>query len=326
MGLLCTVQDRSHWLLRSHLGAVRAGHRCKRGGMCASAARNRRSLHTTVQSPRCHGRTGSNQAAHVLVWTEPLHTAAIAHMSRLQVRGLLETTYLRGRARMIDRNAAADETRYIMHCSTNQAAILHLKPARIHSSFCSSTCQHNVSQNGPIKVTCVIIYIFHAAMQGTLALELLEQVPHRLDAILVCVSGGGMISGIAAAAKALQPDIAIIAAEPSGSSPILCPLALLHLIVLMPGLRSLVCQGFPYHCKLLQHSQHCWMLATSGSTLKLHAGTYASICSEAWQAFQVAAAGSVPQFVEAIMVCRQEQCSRHGCLSQSWALSNHGGP
>lgn len=42
--------------------------------------------------------------------------------------------------------------------------------------------------------------------QGTIALEFLEQVPD-LDAILVPVSGGGMISGIAIAAKAIKPDI-----------------------------------------------------------------------------------------------------------------------
>ena len=37
-------------------------------------------------------------------------------------------------------------------------------------------------------------------------MEFLEQVP-ELDAILVPVSGGGMISGIAIAAKAIKPNI-----------------------------------------------------------------------------------------------------------------------
>ena len=40
--------------------------------------------------------------------------------------------------------------------------------------------------------------------QGTIAYELLEQVPD-LDAILVPISGGGMTSGIAIATKALSP-------------------------------------------------------------------------------------------------------------------------
>lgn len=44
-----------------------------------------------------------------------------------------------------------------------------------------------------------------------------RQVP-GLDAIIVPISGGGMISGIALAAKALRPSIKVIAAEPSGSN------------------------------------------------------------------------------------------------------------
>lgn len=46
-------------------------------------------------------------------------------------------------------------------------------------------------------------------------MHLLPQVP-GLEAIIVPVSGGGMISGIAVAAKALKPGIKIIAAEPTG--------------------------------------------------------------------------------------------------------------
>lgn len=51
--------------------------------------------------------------------------------------------------------------------------------------------------------------------QGTIAIEFLEQVPH-LDAILVPVSGGGMISGIALYAKSIKPSIKIFAVVPEG--------------------------------------------------------------------------------------------------------------
>ena len=59
------------------------------------------------------------------------------------------------------------------------------------------------------------------AGQGTIGLELLEQcspggVHPPLDAVLVPVSGGGMIGGIALAIKALQPSVRIIACEPHG--------------------------------------------------------------------------------------------------------------
>ncbi|MFM1804507.1 MAG: hypothetical protein RL136_1386 [Planctomycetota bacterium] len=51
------------------------------------------------------------------------------------------------------------------------------------------------------------------AGQGTIALELLDECP-QLDAIIVPLGGGGLISGIAIAAKALKPSIRIIGAEP----------------------------------------------------------------------------------------------------------------
>jgi len=50
------------------------------------------------------------------------------------------------------------------------------------------------------------------AGQGTLGLEVVEQVP-GLDAVLVPVGGGGLISGVAVAVKALCPDVKIIGVE-----------------------------------------------------------------------------------------------------------------
>ena len=50
------------------------------------------------------------------------------------------------------------------------------------------------------------------AGQGTIALEVLEQEP-GLDAIIVPVGGGGLVSGIAVAAKALKPSVQVIGVE-----------------------------------------------------------------------------------------------------------------
>jgi threonine dehydratase len=50
------------------------------------------------------------------------------------------------------------------------------------------------------------------AGQGTVGLEMLEQVP-ELDALVVPVGGGGLISGIAIAAKAARPQIRIYGVE-----------------------------------------------------------------------------------------------------------------
>ncbi|HEY8068763.1 MAG TPA: threonine ammonia-lyase [Burkholderiales bacterium] len=50
------------------------------------------------------------------------------------------------------------------------------------------------------------------AGQGTVALEMLEQAP-ELDVLAVPVGGGGLISGMAIAAKALKPSIEVVGVE-----------------------------------------------------------------------------------------------------------------
>lgn len=54
------------------------------------------------------------------------------------------------------------------------------------------------------------------AGQGTSALELLEEVP-ELDVIVCPVGGGGQLSGVAVAAKALRPGIRVVGAEPAAA-------------------------------------------------------------------------------------------------------------
>ena len=52
------------------------------------------------------------------------------------------------------------------------------------------------------------------AGQGTVALEILRQHEADIEAIFVPVGGGGLIAGIAAAVKALRPEIKVIGVEP----------------------------------------------------------------------------------------------------------------
>jgi threonine dehydratase len=54
------------------------------------------------------------------------------------------------------------------------------------------------------------------AGQGTMALELLQQAP-QLDALITPVGGGGLASGVAIAAHALKPELALFGAEPLGA-------------------------------------------------------------------------------------------------------------
>jgi threonine dehydratase len=55
------------------------------------------------------------------------------------------------------------------------------------------------------------------AGQGTAALELLQDAG-PLDALLVCVGGGGLISGCAVAARHLQPGCRVIGVEPDAGN------------------------------------------------------------------------------------------------------------
>jgi threonine dehydratase len=55
-----------------------------------------------------------------------------------------------------------------------------------------------------------------AAGQGTAGLEILEDLP-GVDTIVVPVGGGGLIVGIATAAKALSPGVRVVAVQPEAS-------------------------------------------------------------------------------------------------------------
>lgn len=55
------------------------------------------------------------------------------------------------------------------------------------------------------------------AGQGTVALELVEQVPDAAT-VLVCVGGGGLISGMAVVLRALRPDVRIVGVQSVGSA------------------------------------------------------------------------------------------------------------
>jgi threonine dehydratase len=56
------------------------------------------------------------------------------------------------------------------------------------------------------------------AGHGTMALEILEDAPGT-RAIITAIGGGGLITGVGSAAKALKPDIKIIGAEPETAAP-----------------------------------------------------------------------------------------------------------
>jgi len=72
------------------------------------------------------------------------------------------------------------------------------------------------------------------AGQGTLGLEILEDVPD-VDAIVVPVSGGGLIAGIAVAVKASRAHTKIVAVEPESSPSLALALAAGHPVPVPPA-------------------------------------------------------------------------------------------
>lgn len=69
------------------------------------------------------------------------------------------------------------------------------------------------------------------AGQGTLALEILEDMPD-CDTILIAIGGGGLITGMATALKALKPNVRIIGIEPEGSPTLKASLDAGHVVTL----------------------------------------------------------------------------------------------
>jgi threonine dehydratase len=55
------------------------------------------------------------------------------------------------------------------------------------------------------------------AGQGTLGLELVRDMPRNIESVVVPVGGGGLISGVAVAVKALRPEVKVIGVEAAGA-------------------------------------------------------------------------------------------------------------
>ncbi len=62
------------------------------------------------------------------------------------------------------------------------------------------------------------------AGQGTVGREMLKQSP-GIDVLVVAIGGGGLISGVATAAKAMAPDIRVVGVEPVGAPTLSASLA-----------------------------------------------------------------------------------------------------
>ncbi|MDX6223931.1 MAG: threonine dehydratase, partial [Frankiales bacterium] len=67
--------------------------------------------------------------------------------------------------------------------------------------------------------------------QGTVGLEILEQVPD-VKTVVVCTGGGGLVAGTAVAVKTLRPDVRVVAVQAEGAAAYPASLAAGHPVAL----------------------------------------------------------------------------------------------
>jgi threonine dehydratase len=69
---------------------------------------------------------------------------------------------------------------------------------------------------------------------GTIALEVIEDLPH-VDRIVVPVGGGGLLAGIAIAAREVRPEVEVVGVEVEASHPFAASLAAGHIVEVHVG-------------------------------------------------------------------------------------------
>jgi threonine dehydratase len=84
-------------------------------------------------------------------------------------------------------------------------------------------CWRTVEAHGSPRMTGRFVHPFDddrfIAGNGTLGLEILEDLPH-VDAVVGSVGGGGLLSGVGSAVRAIRPQVRIFAAEPETAAPL----------------------------------------------------------------------------------------------------------
>ena len=128
------------------------------------------------------------------------HAAALARAAKL--RGIAAHIVMPSNSSKVKVRAVEGYGGRIIFCEPNQRAR-------------EEACARVITETG-----ATLIHPFEnedvMAGQGTIAVELLEDVPDL--AVLLCpVGGGGVLSGTAVAAKSLRPGIKVIATEPAGA-------------------------------------------------------------------------------------------------------------
>lgn len=128
------------------------------------------------------------------------HAQALALAAR--ERGIDATIVMPRTAAAVKKSAVLDYGGVVVECEPNLAA---------RESACAAIAERTGATIIPPFDHPLVM-----AGQGTAALELLEEVP-MLDAIVVPVGGGGLLSGFTIAAHGVNPKLRIFGAEPLGA-------------------------------------------------------------------------------------------------------------
>jgi len=108
---------------------------------------------------------------------------------------------------------------------TKLRAIERLGAEIVKASY--DECWQTVEQHGSDRMRGRFVHPFDdddfISGNGTIGLEILEDLPDA-DAIVAPLGGGGLLSGIGVAAKAIRPVVRIYAAEPETAAPLFASL------------------------------------------------------------------------------------------------------
>ena len=104
---------------------------------------------------------------------------------------------------------------------TKLRAIERLGATIVRASY--DECWRTVEQHGSDRMHGRFVHPFDdddfISGNGTIGLEILEDLPD-VDAIVAPLGGGGLLTGIGVAAKALRPQVKVYAAEPETAAPL----------------------------------------------------------------------------------------------------------
>ncbi|MGE3404539.1 MAG: threonine/serine dehydratase [Vicinamibacterales bacterium] len=110
--------------------------------------------------------------------------------------------------------------------ATKVAAIERLGAQIVHATY--DECWDTVIAHRSDRMTGRFVHPFDddafIAGNGTIGLEIVEELP-EVDAVVAAIGGGGLLSGVASALRALRPGVQIYAAEPETAAPLHASLA-----------------------------------------------------------------------------------------------------